>query len=227
MTDSQPGSPRPGNRLPPPSVRVHTRMVSRERRALAAFLVLAAVATLPALVLRPGPPPSAAAQRAPRPHEPSAAAAYVLSARRAAAAARQAELTAAFRHGVPAQVCARVPQYAAARRIEQQRNPALLRALDSVPGMPLVTRMERFSLGHSAWLGDGRVPDVFRFYGARMHPVGFEEMSPAVRRAIGVRPTGSVDSPPLLYTNRTGAVMVQGLPGGAVRLTLFCGAVDV
>jgi hypothetical protein len=89
--------------------------------------------------------------------------------------------------------------------------------------MPLVTKMERFTLGRRAWLGDRLHPDVFRFYRARMRAIGFAAMSPAVRHLIGVRPTGSVDSPALLYAYPAGAALVQGLRSGEVRLTLFCG----
>jgi hypothetical protein len=120
-----------------------------------------------------------------------------------------------------------VPLYPLARRTAQQRDVALIRAMNRVLDVPPVFRMEQFSLGRKAWLGGGTIPDAFEFYGQRMRPIGFEEMSESVRREIGVRPTGTVDSPELLYVNRTGAALLQGRPGGEVRLTLFCGPVEL
>ena len=210
--------------------------MSRERRALAAFLVLAAVATVPAVLLHPGSDARAAAHPARLGSTASLADVRTvpeagmfsarMMARRAVLAARS-ELTVAAPHGDPAQICTSVPRYPAALRVEQRMDQRLLQALGAVPGVPPVTKMERFSLGRSAWLGGDGLPTVFGFYAARMRPIGFAAMSASVRREIGVRPTGSVDSPPLLYVNRTSAALVQGSNSGVVRLTLFCGPIEL
>jgi hypothetical protein len=214
----------------------HNRTVSRERRALAAFLVLAAVATAPAIVLRAHSGSGAAAQpvriglaKTPAPSRETSEARVVsarMSAGRAAIAARDAA-GAATRHGDPAQGCTDVPRYPTALLVEEHRHARLIGAIATVPRVPPVTEMERFSLGKSAWLGEGGLPTVFGFYSARMRGIGFAAMSSSTRRVIGVRPTGSVDSPPLLYANRTGAALVQGSRSGVVHLTLFCGPVEL
>jgi hypothetical protein len=124
-------------------------------------------------------------------------------------------------------VCDTVPVYPLAVRVSTRRDVALLRAVNRVPGVPVVSRMERFSLGKHDWLGDHGVGDAFGFYRSRLRPMGFAGMPESTRREIGVRATGSVDSPPLLYANATGAALLQGLPNGVVRLTLFCGPVEL
>jgi len=209
--------------------------VSREQRALAAFLVLAAVATVPAFVFRSNPHahPRAthAAQSSPSTRAPSAHGkhARIVAVHMAAGEAIAAQLAArrAASRGDLAQICTSVARYPTAVRVEQQQDQPLLGALGTVPGVPPVTKMERFSLGRSMWLGGGDLATVFGFYSARMRPIGFAAMSESVRREIGVRPTGTVDSPPLLYVNRTGAALIQGSNSGVVRLTLFCGPVEL
>jgi hypothetical protein len=212
--------------------------VSREQRALAAFLVLAAVATVPAFAFRSSqharPTAAHAAQGSPTTRAPSAEGkhARIVAVHMAAGHAMAAELAArrAASRGDPAQICTSVPRYPTAVRVEQhpdQRLLGALGALGTIPSVPPVTKMERFSLGRSTWLGGGDLATVFGFYSTRMRPIGFAAMSESVRREIGVRPTGTVDSPPLLYVNRTGAALVQGSDSGVVRLTLFCGPVEL
>ncbi|MFL5800059.1 MAG: hypothetical protein ACJ77A_19280 [Actinomycetota bacterium] len=213
--------------------------MSRERRALAAFLVLAVLATVPAILLRPSSPPrSAPAARtgedgAPRPEivatdlSKRLRAAARDHARTAARNARVAEVLAEHRAQAGARKCDTVPLYPLALRTAQGRDESLLRALNAIPGVPLVTRMESFSLGRDMWLGGSGVPMAFRFYAQRMHLVGFAAMPASSRRVIGVRPTGPVDSPPLLYVTRTGAALLQGLRTGEVRLSLLCGPVEL
>jgi hypothetical protein len=207
--------------------------MGQERRALGAFLILAMLAAIPAVILRPSRPsrpalaerpgishrvtfsrPTTMARNAVENMAPSAARASraaVLAERRARAAERK---------------CTSVPLYPPALPAAHHRDPALVRAVNDVRGVPPVTTIESFSLGHSAWLGGGALPTVFRFYQLRMHPIGFAVMPANTRRAIGIRPRGPVDSPPLLYTNRAGAALVQGLHSGDVRLTVFCGPVE-
>lgn len=64
--------------------------------------------------------------------------------------------------------------------------------------------------------------DLFGFYGRRMQPVQFWDMTPRLRNLIGVRPRGTVDSPPLLYVDENGFVLVHVRPQGDLQLTLFC-----
>jgi hypothetical protein len=212
--------------------------VSRERRALAAFLVLAVLATVPAVLFRAGAADrraSATSRRAigcctgvvsasGRVEERTAARMMAANARQQERAARIAASRAARDR---ATTCPSVPLDPLARPVPQHRDVQLLRAVGRVPGVPPVTRMERFSLGHRAWLGTDGVPVVFEFYRQRMRPVGFAAMPASVRREIGVSPTGPVDSPALLYASGTGAALLQGLTGGEVRLTLFCGPVEL
>jgi len=214
--------------------------MSRERRALATFLVLAALATAPAILLRPSIPvrPTATArtgiQEGGAPSTPVAVSsrrsnlkAARAQARSAARARRVAEVLAQHRAQAGARACDTVPLYPLALWRAQGRDRGLLRAVNAVPGVPVVTSMESFSLGRDMWLGGRGVPTAFRFYAQRMQPIGFALMPASSRRTIGVRPTGPVDSPPLLYVNQTGAALMQGLRTGEVRLTLFCGTVEL
>jgi hypothetical protein len=212
--------------------------MSRERRALAALLVLAALATVRAILLRP----SSAVRSAPaaqtgghgesRPEVVSAGLPKQVRAERAKSrtASRNAQIAAVLaehRAQASARTCDTVPLYPLALRSAQGRDRSLLRAVNAVAGLPVVTRMESFSLGRAMWLGGRGVPTAFRFYAQRMQPIGFAVMLASSRRVIGVRPTGSVDSPPLLYVNQTGAALMQGLRTGEIRLTLFCGAFEL
>ena len=124
--------------------------------------------------------------------------------------------------------CFSVPLYPLAHRRTQGPDVSLLSAMNRVPAVPFVSRMERFSLGHSDWLGAAGVPEAFAWYAQRMRPVGFEQIPMSVRHEIGTRPSGSVDSPELLYVSRAGAALLQGVRGGQeVRLTLFCGPAEL
>jgi hypothetical protein len=187
--------------------------VEPERRALAAFLVLTMGAIALAVVLRADT--RAAAARPTGSVGPSGSRADAVDGSGPGTTAE------------PSSVCPAVPLYPTAQRVPQERDRLLLRAVNRVHDVPVVTRMERFSLGHEAWLGGGRLPDVFTFYVRRMEPIGFELMPAPVRREIGVRPSGEVDSPEVLYANPAGAALVQARPGGEMRLTLFCGPVEV
>jgi hypothetical protein len=141
--------------------------------------------------------------------------------------AHDAMVAALIQSRARATTCESVPLYPLARRTQQARDLPLLRAVNRIPGAPIVSKMERFSLGKSDWLGGDGFPDAFAFYRQRMRPIGFAAMPASVRQEIGVRPTGSVDSPALLYVNRTSAALLQGREGGQVRLTLFCGSVEL
>jgi hypothetical protein len=208
--------------------------MTRERRALAAFLGLAMLATTLAVLVRPhsaGRRQAAPLVRTATRVPDAATVADRLvrarsAARTAAARARRAELAGRVDR-IRSSRCPSVPLYPLARRVPQRRDGLLLRAVNGIRAVPVVNGMERFSLGHAAWLGGDGVPVVFQFYRHRMRPVGFAEMSAGERRGIGVRPVGTVDSPPLLYVQRTGAALVQALRGGRVQLTLFCGPVDL
>lgn len=129
---------------------------------------------------------------------------------------------------VRATTCASLPLYPSASRLRQRFDAHLLDAVNEVPAVPEVVQMEQFSLGRSSWLGGGSVPDVFTWYSRRLEPIGFERIPEAVRLEIGLRPIGTVDSPELLYAAPIGAALIQGVRGGReVRLTLFCGPVDL
>ena len=125
--------------------------------------------------------------------------------------------------GPPSDVCPAVPVYPLAISMPRHRDGALLRAVNRAPGVSHLTGMNSFSLGTSAWLGGNGAPDAFEYYSERMNPVDVAEMPASTRRAIGVRPSGPVDSPPLLYVSKAGAALLRGTNGGVVLLTLFCG----
>jgi len=216
--------------------------VTKERRAVAAFLVLAALAVLLAVLVRPssttGTRARTVANRGPKmccpnfPNDHFDAMSRPRSlartlARTMANTAQAAERAALRREAAVASVCRTVPLYPLARPATRRRDPALLRAVLGVPGVPVVNRMERFSLGRSDWLGGSGVAPAYAFYGREMRPIGFASMPEATRRRIGVRPTGPVDSPPILFANRTGAALLQAPEDGVVRLTLFCGPVEL
>jgi hypothetical protein len=64
--------------------------------------------------------------------------------------------------------------------------------------------------------------DLLSFYARRMRPVDFWDMTRRLRRLIGVRPGGTVDSPPLLYASSDGAVLLRPHPDGTLDLVLLC-----
>jgi len=64
--------------------------------------------------------------------------------------------------------------------------------------------------------------DLLSFYANRMRPVNFWDMSVGLRNAIGVRPRGTVDSPPLLYVNASGAVLLRPHDDGSLDLVVLC-----
>ena len=64
--------------------------------------------------------------------------------------------------------------------------------------------------------------DLFGFYGRRMQAVQFWDMTARLRNLIGVRPSGPVDSPLLLYVNDSGFALVHVEQNGELQLTLFC-----
>ncbi|MDP9341475.1 MAG: hypothetical protein M3Q23_05055 [Actinomycetota bacterium] len=74
----------------------------------------------------------------------------------------------------------------------------------------------------TAGMQQGR--DLLSLYADRMRPVNFWDMSVRLRNAIGVRPRGPVDSPPLLYVSPSGAVLLRPHPSGALDLILLCPA---
>ncbi len=72
--------------------------------------------------------------------------------------------------------------------------------------------------------GMQRGKDLLSFYAKRMRPVNFWDMTARLRNLIGVRPRGTVDSPPLLYVNPSGAVLLRPHPNGTLDLVLLCPA---
>lgn len=103
-------------------------------------------------------------------------------------------------------------------------NPAapmeLVRALTRLPEFPAFSDRQTLRYRSDEWIGeDGE--HVFSFYERRMEPIDFWEMPADLRRLIGVRARGEIDSPPLLYVGRRGAVLLQFM-GGDGLVTLFC-----
>jgi hypothetical protein len=64
--------------------------------------------------------------------------------------------------------------------------------------------------------------DLLSFYENRMRPVNFWDMTTRLRNAIGVRPRGTVDSPPLLYVSHRGAVLLRPHDDGSLDLVVLC-----
>ncbi len=89
------------------------------------------------------------------------------------------------------------------------------------PGGPAIAPLEaRLVLAQDS-LGKGR--SVFEFYEKRMQSVDFGLLPSGLRRFIGVRTHGPVDSPPAVYLSRGAAVVIRVAPDGdATLLVLGC-----
>lgn len=117
-----------------------------------------------------------------------------------------------------------VPIYPGARPI---RTPAGAgRLLEAVGDLGLTTALEQveaYVVPAEVWLGpESTGGDVFGFYVDSMAPVWFERMGPELRGLLGLPETGSVDSPPLLYTADGGALVIEPARDGSLTLLVMC-----
>ncbi len=86
---------------------------------------------------------------------------------------------------------------------------------------PALGEAEAWLVPAGAWLGTGR--DILAFYERRMTPVTFDDMSRSLRELLGLRPTGSIDSPPLLYVKEGVALLIRMAPNDdATLLVMSC-----
>jgi hypothetical protein len=96
-------------------------------------------------------------------------------------------------------------------------------AIQALPLMPDLGVTQRLLIPKSAWLvGNAHGRDPFAFYARRMRPVNFWDMPASLRTMLGLRPRGTVDSSPLLYRSRAGAVLVRPLRSGGLIAVLLC-----
>jgi hypothetical protein len=176
--------------------------MSRERTALVALAVLFGLAAAPALLLRAG----TSAVKHPRP------------------AAGRVDIRVV---AVPLTCLeAGIPVFAAASPTGQVGfEPSIVHAINA-PGLaPRVNAAATLRLPFASWTaGMQRGTDLLSFYAKRMRPVDFWEMTTRLRTAIGVRPRGTVDSPPLLYVNNRGAVLLRPHDDGSLGVVVLCPA---
>ena len=98
-------------------------------------------------------------------------------------------------------------------------------AIDELRLAPTLTGSATLRAPFQAWTAGMRHgKDLLSFYANRMRPVNFWDMSARLRTLLGVRPRGTVDSPPLLYVNSGGAVLLRPHPNGTLDLVLLCPA---
>ncbi len=89
------------------------------------------------------------------------------------------------------------------------------------PGEPAIAPLEAWLVRARDSLGKGL--SVFEFYRQRMEPVDFGLLPSGLRRFIGVRTHGPVDSPPAVYLSMGAAVVIRVAPDGdATLLVLGC-----
>ncbi len=110
----------------------------------------------------------------------------------------------------PGSVATVVPQHSvrAATAVEALR-----------PGGPAIVPLEARLVRARDSLGRGL--SVFEFYRRRMYPVDFGLLPSELRRFIGVRTHGPVDSPPAVYLATGAAVVIRVAPDGDATLLVF------
>jgi hypothetical protein len=191
----------------PPCGGGDTGNVSRERRALSALAVLFGLAVVPALLLR---------------------------GHGAIGPARPARAHAVVAHGVPDVLVAvppssdclhngipLFPRSTPAPELAVDQNVAA--AINRLHVAPTLTGAAILQAPFQTWaagMQHGR--DLLSFYAKRMHTVNFWDMNVGLRNAIGVRPRGTVDSPPLLYVNHRGAVLLRPHDDGSLDIIVMC-----
>lgn len=95
-------------------------------------------------------------------------------------------------------------------------------AVNDLGLLPPLTEAGAWQVDAETWLappGHGRV--IFDWYARRMEPVDFRDLGTGLRKLLGVRPRGPVDSPPMLYVNDRGAVLVLVDPRANATLLLM------
>jgi hypothetical protein len=98
----------------------------------------------------------------------------------------------------------------------------LATAVNNLGLLPQLTETGAWRVDAETWLappGRGRV--IFDWYEQRMEPVDFRDLGTELRKLLGVRPRGSVDSPPMLYVDEHGAVLVLVSPRANATLLLM------
>lgn len=86
---------------------------------------------------------------------------------------------------------------------------------------PPLAEAEAWLVPGRRWLAAGN--DIFSFYERRMTPVTFDEMTRSLRELLGLRPTGLIDSPPLLYLRGGVALLIRTAPSlDATLLVMHC-----
>jgi hypothetical protein len=170
--------------------------MDRERQALVAFAVLAALVVIPIALTAAAASPV---------HRGPAATGSMLR--------------------LPAG-CGRVapPVFPGARAARGVGNEAaILRQLNGLGRTEPLTDLATFTMGRTGWLADSRTGvDVIRWYDRRLRSIPIWRMGPRLRSLIGMRPRGSVDSPPVLYVTRPGAVLIRQI--GEDRMGLLVAA---
>ncbi len=181
--------------------------MSRERTALVALAVLFGLAAAPALLLRAGAPSAGRPRSA---ASESAAAGPVVDIRVVAVP--------------PTCLNAGIPVFAAASPTGQIGfEPSIVHAINALGLAPRVNAAATLRLPFSSWTaGMQRGRDLLSFYAKRMRPVNFWDMTARLRTLIGVRPRGTVDSPPLLYVNHGGAVLLRPHDDGSLDIVVMC-----
>jgi hypothetical protein len=178
-------------------------VMSRERVAVVALAVLFALAAAPALLLRGG-----TAVAGPSHHTPNASAVTV-------------EVTDSTSIEY---VCAGVPIFPGATLMGRSVvDPAVVGAINALHVTPELEAGPTLRAPFQAWTaGMQHGKDLLSFYARRMRTVNFWDMTRRLRTLIGVRPGGTVDSPPLLYASPNGAVLLRPHPHGTLDLVLLC-----
>ena len=183
--------------------------MSRERAALVALCVLFALAAAPALLLRAGTPATAASRHA---------------ASEAATGGPIVDVSVAV---VPLPCLkAGIPVFPGATpTFPTGFDPTTVHAINALGVAPKLDAAATLRLPFRTWTaGMQHRKDLLSFYAKRMQPVNFWDMSTRLRTAIGVRPRGTVDSPPLLYVNPSGAVLLRPHDDGSLDVIVMCPA---
>jgi hypothetical protein len=196
--------------------------MNRERRAVVAFALLAALVLGPVAVTSHHGSKSEAAQAAGRPAARSA------PEPRAAGSTGNRHPRFPNRKGPTPElsVCGiSVPLYPGARSGGTVGNESrMLEVLTRLGLTHPLTKVRTFAIPDGDWIGNARTPeDVFQFYQHRMNEVPIFRMGRELRSLIGVRPTGEVDSPPLLYVDESTAVVIRTLGKSEVGLLVAAG----
>jgi hypothetical protein len=170
--------------------------MDRERRALVAFALLAALVVVPIALTTAAASPVHRGPAASRP---------------------MLRLPAGCGEVAP-------PVFPGARAARGLGNEAAIqRELNHLGRTTQLTDLATFTMGRAGWLADSQTGlDVFRWYDRRLRAVPIWKMGQTLRALIGMRPRGLVDSPAILYVNSRAAVLIRQI--GADRMGLLVAA---